>query len=244
LATVSSFASPLVSPVEERDMTAFALRRPGDRARAFRVARRHSRQVRILRLLIPGSIAGSIAVAMLIAELDPLRMLTKLPLDFGSLVVSGNKITMQQPRIAGFTRDGRAYELTARAAAQDVTKPDTIELQGVSGSSEMADKTVFHLSAANGVFDTKAEMLTLRQDVVLKSSAGLAVYLSEAVVDVHSGNVVSEKPVAVKMPTGTVNANRLEVAGSGDIIRFDGDVTMMLSSGGHFVSLGGNRGVP
>jgi lipopolysaccharide export system protein LptC len=233
-----------VAPTEERGVQAFAMRRPGDRARAFRVARRHSRLVRIMRLLIPGSIAAALAVGLLAAELDPLRMLTKLPVDFGSLVVSGTKITMQQPRIAGFTRDSRAYELTARAAAQDVTKPDTIELQGISGTTEMQDKTVVKLSANNGVYDTKTEMLTLRQEVVLKSSSGLSVYLSEAVVDVHSGNIVSDKPVEVKLQQGTVKSNRLEVADSGDVIRFDGEVTMMLSSGSHILHIGGNLGVP
>ena len=50
-------------------------------------------------------------------------MLTKLPIDVGNMVVSGTKITMEQPRLSGFTRDGRAYEVTAVAAAQDVTKP-------------------------------------------------------------------------------------------------------------------------
>jgi lipopolysaccharide export system protein LptC len=229
-----------VSPIEERGVQAIAMRRQGDRARAFRIARRHSRLVRIMRLLIPAGIAAALAVGLLAAELDPLRMLTKLPVDFGSLVVSGTKITMQAPRIAGFTRDSRAYELTARAAAQDVTKPDTIELQGVSGTTEMQDKTVFKLSANNGVYNTKTETLTLRQEVVLKSSGGLAVYLSEAVVDVHSGNIVSDKPVEVKLQQGTVNANRLEVADSGDLIRFDGEVTMMLTSGSHILHIGGN----
>ena len=47
-----------------------------------------------------------------------------------------------------------------------------------------------------------------------------------------------------QLPQGTVNANRLEVADSGDVIRFDGDVTMMLTSGSHFLRIGGNLGVP
>jgi lipopolysaccharide export system protein LptC len=223
-------------------VAAFALTRQSDRARAFRRARRHSRRVRVLRFLVPGLLAAALAFPVLTAELDPLRMLTRLPVDFGSLVISGTKITMQQPRIGGYTRDGRSYELSARAAAQDVANPDTIELQGVSGSTEMLDKTVFQLTAANGTYDTKGETLTLRQDVVLKSSAGLSVFLSEAVIDVHGGNVVSEKPVEVRMRQGTVNANRLEVANSGDVVRFEGDVTMVLRSGGRFLHRGG--GVP
>jgi len=223
----------------------FAVRRQGDRAGAFLRAKRHSRRVRWLRLALPG-LALLVAGLPLAAQLEPLRMLTRLPgsVDLGSLVISGNKITMQQPRIAGFTRDARPYELSAQAAAQDVTKPDTIELQGVAGTTEMADHTVFSLSAANGVYDTKSDQLMLQKDVLLTSTAELAVRLSEAVVDVKSGNVVSDKPVQVELPQGTVNADRLEVAESGDVVRFEGDVTMVLKSANRSFHIGGDLGVP
>src|SRR5580704_14497029 len=207
------------------------MRRRGDGARVFRSAMRHSRRVRILRLAMPAGLLVAAALVLVAARLDPLRMLAKLPVDFGSLVVSGTKITMQQPRLSGFTRDSRPYELTARAAAQDITKPDTIELQGIHGKTEMPDKAVFELSADGGVYDSKAEMLTLRQNIIFKSTSGFEVHLNEAVVDVHSSNVVSEKPVEVRMQQGTINANRMEVTESGDVIRFGDGVTMRLSSG-------------
>ena len=171
-------------------------------------------------------------------------MLTALPVDFSSLVVSGTKITMQQPRIAGFTRDSRPYELTAHAAAQDVTNPDTIELQGIHGKTEMPDKAVFDLTADGGVYNSKTEMLTLRQNIVFKSSGGFEVYLSEAVVDVHSSNVVSEKPVEVRLQQGIINANRMEVVDSGNEIRFGGGVTMVMSSAGSVMHLDGRLGMP
>jgi lipopolysaccharide export system protein LptC len=107
----------------------------------------------------------------------------------------------------------------------------------------MPDKAVFELTADVGVFDSKAEMLTLRQNVVLKSSSGFEVYLSEALIDVHSSNVVSEKPVEVRMLQGTINANRMEVVDGGDAIRFSGGVTTVLSSGIHAMHLDG-RGAP
>jgi lipopolysaccharide export system protein LptC len=236
-----------LSPLDERGLGAFAVLRQGDRTRAFRRAKRHSRWIRFMRFAIPASIALMGVGALFMTQFEPLRMLTRLsglPVDIGSLVISGTKITMQQPRIAGFTRDSRPYELTAHAAAQDVTKPDTIELQGLSGTTEMADHTVFSLTAASGIYDTKADRLMLQKDVVLKSSGGLAVRLSEAMVDIKNGTVVSDKPVQVDLAQGTVSANRLEVAGSGDVIRFDGEVTMVLSSGNRFLHIGGNLGVP
>ena len=51
-------------------------------------------------------------------------------------------------------------------------------------------------------------------------------------VDIRKGNVVSEKPVEVEMLQGTLNANRLEIVNSGELVRFDGGVnmTVMLDS--------------
>lgn len=218
-----------------------------DGVRVFRNAMRHSRRVRFVRLAIPLCMVAALGVGVLAAELNPLRMLAALPVDFGGLVVSGSKITMQAPRIAGFTRDARPYEVTARAAAQDVLHPDMIELQGLHGTSEMPDKAVFELSADSGTYNSKAELLNLRQNVVLKSSSGFEVHLSEAAVEMHSSNVVSEKPVEVRLQNGIINANRMTVSDSGDTVRFDGGVTMttsMMGSGSRVMHLDGRMGMP
>ena len=201
----------------------------GSAERAFRAARRHSRIVRILRVALPATVALALAFVIVAAYFNPLRVLTKLPIDIGNLVVSGTKITMEQPRLSGFTRDGRAYEVTATAAAQDVTKPDIVELHDIHAKVQMQDKGSIQVSAATGIYDTKGETLKLAQDIVLTSSAGYECRLSEALVDTREGNVLSEHPVAVKMLQGTLNANRLEVVNSGDLVRFGGGVDMVLT---------------
>ena len=233
----------IVSPIDE-GAHLYRVAQRGDGARAFRQAMRHSRRVRFLRWAIPLSIFLGIGVELLAARLDPLHMFAALPVDFSNLVVSGTKITMQAPRFAGFTTDKRPYEMTARAAAQDVTNPDTIELQGIHGKGEMPDRSVFEVTADSGVYDSKTDMLVLRQNVVMKSSSGFEVYLNEATIDVHNSNVVSEKPVQVKLQQGTIDANRMEVVNSGEEIRFGGGVTMVMSQGGQAMHLDGKLGVP
>ena len=61
------------------------------------------------------------------------------------------------------------------------------------------------------MFNRKAGILTLNRNVVLKSSSGFEMHLDEAVVDTGSGEVVSNKPVAVFTQDATLNADRLEV---------------------------------
>jgi lipopolysaccharide export system protein LptC len=203
----------------------------GDSERAFRAARRHSRAVRILRVAIPLAVVLGFTGIFLITYFNPLRMLAKLPVDVGNLVVSGTKITMEHPRLSGFTRDARGYELSADAAKQDLTKPDLIELRNIRAKVQMQDNSTMEVSATAGIYDSKGETLKLDQNIVLSSSTGYRGRLSEAMIDIRKGNVVSERPVEVELLQGTLNANRLEIADSGDLVRFGGGVKMTLMLG-------------
>jgi lipopolysaccharide export system protein LptC len=200
----------------------------GDGERAFRAARRHSRAVRIMRVAIPIAVVAGLAGISLVTYFNPLRMLNKLPIDISDLVVSGSKVTMEQPRLSGFTSDARAYELSAEAAAQDLTKPDIVELRKIHAKVEMQDKATMEMSAATGIYDTKRETLRLERSILLSSSTGYKGRLSEAVVDIRKGSVVSDQPVELEMLQGTLNANRLEIVDSGDLVRFHGGVTLVL----------------
>jgi lipopolysaccharide export system protein LptC len=200
----------------------------GDSARAFHAARRHSRIVRVMRVAIPVAVLAGLAGVSLVTYFNPLRMLNKLPIDISDLVVSGTKVTMEQPRLSGFTRDARAYELTADAAAQDLTKPDIVELRNIHAKVEMQDKTTMQMSAVTGIYDTKAETLRLERNIMLSSSNGYKGRLSVALVDIRKGNVVSDQPVELELLQGTLNANRLEIVDSGDLVRFHGGVSMLM----------------
>jgi lipopolysaccharide export system protein LptC len=159
-------------------------------------------------------------------------MLAKLPVDIGSLVVAGTKITMEKPHLSGFTQDARAYELSADMAKQDVTKPDIIELRNIRAKVQMQDKSMMELSAATGLYDSKGETLRLDQNILLSSSTGYRGRLSEAMIDIRKGHVVSTQPVEVEMLQGTLNAKGLEIVDSGELVRFEGGVslTLMLSN--------------
>jgi lipopolysaccharide export system protein LptC len=200
----------------------------GDTERAFSAARRHSHAVRILRIAVPAAVAFGLVVIVLITYFNPLRMLAKLPIDISNLVVSGTRVTMEQPRLSGFTHDARAYELSADAAAQDLTKPDLVELQHLRAKVQMQDNSSMQMTAALGIYNSKVETLKLERDILLTSTTGYQGRLSEAMIDIRKGRVVSEHPVEVTMLQGTLNANRLEIVNSGDLVTFSGGVSMML----------------
>ena len=200
-----------------------------DTDRAFRRAVRHSRRVRVLRIAIPVIVVLTLGTLWFVTWFDPLRVLARLPIDSGKLVISGTKLTMQAPKLSGYTRDGRWYDLVADSAAQDVTKPGLIELHGLRAKIETEDKSVMSLTAADGLFDRKSGTLTLQRDIVFESTAGVTVHLTEAVIDTSSGDIVSSRPVKVNMLQGTLNASRLDVLKAGEEVKFGGGVTLDLA---------------
>ena len=79
---------------------------------------------------------------------------------------------------------------------------------------------VIQMSAAAAPTTPRARPSHYARDILLTSSTGYECRMSEALVDTRRGNVLSEHPVEVKMLQGTLNANRLEVVDSGDLVRF------------------------
>jgi lipopolysaccharide export system protein LptC len=213
---------------DDRNAHLFTADNRGDSERIFRAALRHSRHVHFLRLGIPIGVVIVTLMVVIGVWFNPLRSLTRLPIGLGNLVISGSKITMESPRLSGYTSDSRAYELTARAAAQDLRKPQLMELSDLHAKVEMQNKSMVEVTATAGVYDTKSEMLTLGPKIVLTSTTGYAGYLSEAVIDVRKGDIVSTKPVTVKLLNGTLDANGLKVIKTGEILRFEGGVKMIL----------------
>lgn len=186
--------------------------------------------MRVLRFAIP-------AVILIIAAIitaaptfyNRLRLLPVFPIDPTKIKISGTKIVMELPRVNGFTTDRRPYELTARAAAQDLTKLDVLELNELRAQVELRDGQRVDMTAINGVYDTKAEVLKLNDHILITSSSGYEGRLSEATIQINKGNVVSESPVHIKLPNGVLTANRLEITENGAVIKFGGGVELTIN---------------
>jgi lipopolysaccharide export system protein LptC len=194
----------------------------------FAAAARHSRLVRILRVAVPGMVILAMAAVIGISVFNPFRILTKLPIDMGNLVVSGTKITMETPHLSGFSPDGRPYELWAKTATQDLTDPDHVELTTLRAKVLMEDRSTMTMDARTGVFNSKSQLLDLHKDIFLQSSTGYEARMTEAVIDIANGTVSSDEQVDVKLLNGTLVGQRLRITEHGELVRFEGGVVMNL----------------
>ena len=196
----------------------------------FARAARHSRMVRVLRVAVPAAVVLALA-SIVVVQLffNPFRMLLpKIPLDIDNVVVSGTKITMESPHLAGFSTDQRPYEMWAKAAIQDLTDPDHVELKTLRAKVMMEDKSTVTMDARTGYFDSKEQMLDLRKDIFLQSTTGYEARMTQAYVDINKGTVVSDEHVDVKLLNGTLTADKLRIFNGGEIVRFEGNVVMNL----------------
>ena len=194
----------------------------------FAAAARHSRMVRILRVLVPTLVVLAMGAIIGISIFNPFRLLTTLPLDMGNLVVSGTKITMETPHLSGFSPDQRPYEMWAKTATQDLTVPNRVELNTLRAKVMMEDRTKVTMEAVIGLYDTKAQVLDLQKNIFLQSSTGYEARMSQARVDMANSTVTSEEPVDVKLLNGTLTADKLRIVEKGEMVRFEGRVVMHL----------------
>ena len=86
------------------------------------------------------------------------------------------------------------------------------------------------ITAKSGTYNTKGDSVVLREHVVVTSANGYNAKLREATVDMKKGNMWSGAPVEIKLPSGNLTANSMEIFESGDIVRFGNGVVFHLDA--------------
>ncbi|MDB5649694.1 MAG: hypothetical protein JWL62_1214 [Hyphomicrobiales bacterium] len=204
--------------------------RQATRSRAFRAAGRHSTRVVFLRRAILILSVTGIAALIVVSFFNPFGALPQnVTISGGNL--NGTRVTMELPKLTGFRKDGRPYEVRASSGVQDVRQPNIIELNDLDARFSMADKTTVRVAAPNGVYDSTREFMDFKGEVRIKSDSGYDIAMKTAQMDFKAGTVVSDQPVTVLMSNGTVQADRLNIVDSGRIITFDGNVRSTLMAG-------------
>ena len=198
------------------------------RRHAYGDAVRHSFRVRFLRRVLPSLALVIVALVAAIAWLDPLRLVRDFPLDVLKLSIKDNKLVMDAPKLSGFTKDGRGYNITARAAAQDLSKTNVIELDGIVANFTLTSNGQTELTAVKGVYDVKSDIVQLTEGIVIKSTAGYEGKLADAVIEVKKGHVVTTNPIDIIFNNGSLRADKMEIFDNGARAIFEGGVVMFV----------------
>ena len=202
--------------------------RDGHRQAAFDAARRHTLLVQILRGAIP--ITAVVAVLGLVVTpfLNPLRGLEKVSI--GAVGIADGKVKMETPKLSGYRKDNKPYEVTAIAALQDIRNPTQVELQTLTARLQMEREGWVTVNSKTGLFNTQSEKLRLVDDVHVRTETGYDIQMRTADVDFKGGTVTSKEPVRVNLGTTTIDANSLDVKDNGALISFEGRVRAVIEN--------------
>ncbi|MFM9974585.1 MAG: LPS export ABC transporter periplasmic protein LptC [Beijerinckiaceae bacterium] len=195
---------------------------PSDNS-AFDAALRHSRRVRLMRKFIPVGCAAALVGPIAWGIISPFAR-TVPDIRIGAISVSGSKITMESPKLSGFKKDLKSYEVTAREAIQDIKAPSIVELNQLTGRMEQEKNSFARLTSDWGKFDQGADRLDLKGNVRVRTDSGYEVDMLSAQVNMKSGDIVSLEPVTVRSKTGTISANQVDVKDNAKVVIFEGRV--------------------
>jgi lipopolysaccharide export system protein LptA len=199
---------------------------PQRRGIGLRVAKRHSRIVRVLRKLLPASCAVMIA-GYALSVLSRSGVDTGLPaIEIGKL--ASTDLKMSNPKYNGFGDDGSSYNFAAKTAQQDLLKPGYVTLDEITGQLVQVDKTKTNITAKTGYYDSKESVLDLDNGIKVVSESGMSVALPRAKLKTREGLLTSADPVVVAFPAGTINAYGLTLRQKVKEVTFNSNVVAHL----------------
>ncbi len=200
-----------------------------DGARAFAIARRHSRLVRLLRIALPLAAAGILAAYALILTVT--WHLSAGRLKVAGVQVTADDLTMKDPVYFGVNKDGGRYRVQAKRAVVGLNQNAPIKLIDINGELMQSGNAVTKLKAKHGLFDNPKGELELFDGIEIDGSNGLAARLSRAMIYSKESRIISKHPVVASTATGSVQASAMTMHTKTKAVAFRGEVSVRMLPG-------------
>lgn len=194
------------------------------RRRAMEIAMRHSRRVRLLRIVLP-ICAAAIGCLYFLSSGHEVTI-GDLSASVSRVEISKDKLRMVDPKLEGVTDDNGLYKVTADYAEQEVGNTSLVHLHAVRAQVDNGPRGWTRLTAPKGLFNTKTQALVLTGEIKVTTDSGLTSYLSRANVDLKKQIITSKQPVKVLFPDGHLDSRALHIAMKRRQITFLGDVRL------------------
>jgi len=199
------------------------------RAQSFRSASRHSSHVVALRRFILAIAILGPTSFILFTWFNPFTA-PKSEVSVKGTNLDGTRVTMEQPRLAGYRKDGRPYEVNADTGVQDVRQPNMIELNNLDAKIGMIDQSTVRVISSAGIYDSFREFMDFRNAVRIRS-LNYDIDMKSAKMDFKSGTMITNESVKVLITEGVIQADRMDMRDNGQNLVFEGKVRSTFSSG-------------
>jgi lipopolysaccharide export system protein LptC len=190
-------------------------------------ARRHSRRVRRLKILLPATavlmVAGFVAYSYV-------GVPEGVSVDLGGTTLEDGRIVMANPELDGFTRDNRAYSMRAERAMQEIGNSSVIELEKIDARLPFDEANWADIEAERGLLDREANTLRLENGMTVRMDNGITARFRSAKVDIAAGGLESSEPVTIEMEGTNISADSMRVTDRGNVMIFENRVRMEIDA--------------
>ncbi|WP_309082554.1 LPS export ABC transporter periplasmic protein LptC [Chelativorans sp.] len=188
-------------------------------AEAFEHARRHSRRVRALKIVLPAAAVVIGAVFLGYSFLAPTGFDS---IDLDSTSIENGNLVMHNPSLNGFTGENLPFHVMAARARQLIgSDAAPIELDEISATLPLDKDRKATVHAGGGVLDRENNHLRLTGTVTFETNFGMYGRLESADVDIASSTLSSDQPVEMKVNGMQVRANNFSATEGGRKIVFE-----------------------
>lgn len=181
-------------------------------------ARTHSAVVKVLRIVLPATMVGVVALLAGLVGTHAIRRQQAAHQD------SATPIRMINPRFFGRDNRGRAYILAAREAARDEQAFQVVLLTYPTLNLGIDEPKPTRVSADSGVYHEDTRMLLLTGHIRGDDPKLANIATDRALVNTKTGDIVGAAAVANQAKVGDVSGRSFQVKDKGDRVIFRGGV--------------------
>ncbi len=188
----------------------------------------HSRRVRFLRRALP--ILAILILALLVAR-TVVASLTGVSIVLSGTTIERGKLIMDGPHMSGFTSGNRPFEVTAKRAIQDITRTESVDLEGIAARLPVGEKDWAQVDAATGTLFKETGRLAITSPTLIETTDGMKARLQSAELEMDSGNIHGREQVSIETGGSHVTAETVTVTGGGALMVFEHNVKMLIEPG-------------
>lgn len=172
---------------------------------------RYTRFVGIMRRALPMAAAALLAAVVAYSLQPRLQSGKKLAITMKLVGVLTNDLMMTKPKLTGVDGDGDPYVVTAEKAIMDPHNSKRAQLQKVEADVTMKKGDWLNVTATRGLLDAGQQKLWLAGVIDVFTDNGYEAHTTAAAIDMQSGVIVGNRPVAGQGPFGTFTADRFRI---------------------------------
>lgn len=195
------------------------------REREFQKASNHSRQVKIMKILLP-VIAIGLVLAVGLAFI--VYSTANVGISVRSAGIADGKLVMRNPKLDGYDGENRPFKLEADKAIQTIEDPTQVELERIEGKIPMLNNGWVKISAANGNFNTETKKLELGGGIRLITNEGIQANLKDAYIDINQGSMKTDRKISITAPQASIKSQSLSIEKNGKRIIFENNVMLTI----------------